>query len=340
METNANEWKSGTEALALCMICGGEYEPGTRECPDCHVSLSAVRRCPACHRIVSAKHTKCVYCRSSFTHDLAQGAVSTDGPVAEGPATLSKGVRRFRAAAVSIVTFIFVFCLGLVFLHQVSKPSVTVPIIAKSIVLQSAQLRRTPSSSSSVVGEIAAGTAVNLTGFREGDDGHWMAIDWNKTVAYLPVKVLAAPKATRADEGANALKFYMLGMETTESVDEAGKAVDYYTKTYPGNPRGEELRWVLAERARFLSQHGGPEEEKSLRREANQQYQQLVDLNGNFAEKAREALKGIDTVPSGRATRVRRHAASGNKPKADEIQIISGSGTEVISAPPVPRAAH
>ena len=71
METNANDWKSGTEALSLCMICGGEYEPGTRECPDCHVSLSMVRRCPACHRIVSAKHTKCVYCRTSFTHDLA-----------------------------------------------------------------------------------------------------------------------------------------------------------------------------------------------------------------------------------------------------------------------------
>lgn len=335
METNANEWKSGTEALALCMICGGEYQPGTRECPDCHVSLSVVRRCPNCHRIVSAKHTRCVYCRSSFTHDLAKDASSTDQPVVEGPVTLSKGIRRFRAAAVSIGTFIFVFCLGLAFLHQVNHQNSPAHIIAKSIVLQSAQLRRTPSSNSSVVGEIAPGTTVNITGFREGDEGRWMALDWNKTVAYLPVGVLAAPKAANAEEGANALKFYMLGMETAESVDESIKAVDYYAKTYPGNAHTEELRWTLAERARILSQHDGPEG-TALRHEANQEYQQIVESNGKLADKARDALKGIETIPSAQEPRGRRHAASHSKPKADEIQIISGSGTEVITAPPVP----
>jgi len=333
METNANEWKSGTEALALCMICGGEYEPGTRECPDCHVSLSVVRRCPACHRIVSAKHTKCVYCRSSFTQDLALDPLA-DGPAGEGPATRGKGVRRFRAVGVSIGTFLFVFCLGLAFLRQVSHPSVTVPVIAKSIVLQSAQLRRTPSPSSSVIGEIAPGTAVNITGFKQSDEGRWMAVDWNNTVVYLPSEVLAAPKATDADQGANALKFYMSGMETTESVDEAVKAVDYYSKAYPGNAHGEELRWVLAERVRVLSQQSGPDA-AALRREANQQLQQLVDLNGKFAAKARDALKGIEATPSASAQepRTRRHAAGRSKPKADEIQIISGSGTEVITAP-------
>jgi hypothetical protein len=154
-------------------------------------------------------------------------------------------------------------------------------------------------------------------------------------VVYLPTEVLAAPKATEADEGANALKFYMLGMATTESIDEAVKAVDYYGKAYPGNPRGEELRWVLAERVRVLSQQGGTEG-VALRREANQQYQELVDLNGKFADKARDALKGIETNPSRRELRGRRHATGTHKPKADQIQIISGSGTEVITAPPVP----
>ncbi|MGC2210970.1 MAG: hypothetical protein WA532_12760 [Candidatus Korobacteraceae bacterium] len=335
METNANDWKSGTEALSLCMICGGEYEPGTRECPDCHVSLSMVRRCPACHRIVSAKHTKCVHCRTSFTHELATDALSTGQPAVGGPLTRSKGVRRFRAAAVSIGTFLFVFCLGLAFLRQVNQPGASVPVIAKSIVLQSAQLRRTPSSSSSVVGQIAPGTAVNITGFKESDEGRWMALDWNKSVVYLPTEVLAAPKATAADEGANALKFYLLGMVTTESVDEAIKAVDYYVKVFPSNAHGEELRWVLAERVRVLSQQGGTES-ATLRREANLQYQQLVDLNGQYADKARDALKGIETIPSRKEPRVRQHAASTHKPKADQIQIISGSGTKVITAPPVP----
>lgn len=335
METNANEWKTGTEALALCMICGAEYEPGTRECPDCHVSLSVVRRCPACHRIVSAKHTRCVHCRAAFTTELPKGPLSTE-PTNEGPAGLSKSARRFRAAAVSIATFIFVFCLGLAFLRQVGQPTFTVHVIAKSMVLKSAQLRHTPSSRSSVVVEIAPGTAVNITGFRESDNDRWMALEWNKAVGYLPAEVLAAPKAATADAGANALKFFMLGMETAESVDESVKAVDYYAKTYPGNAHGEELRWVLAERARVLSQQGTPAEGASLRRESNQQYQQLVDLNGKFAEKAREALNGNETSPSAQEPRGRRHADSRQKPEPDEIQIISGSGTKVITAPPVP----
>ena len=136
-------------------------------------------------------------------------------------------------------------------------------------------------------------------------------------------------------EGANALKFYMSGMETTESVDEAVKAVDYYSKVYPGNAHGEELRWVLAERMRVLSQQASPDA-AALRREANQQFQQLVDSNGTFADKGRDALKGIEPVPSAQEPRARRHAASRSKPKSDEIQIISGSGTEVITAPAVP----
>ena len=86
-------------------------------------------------------------------------------------------------------------------------------------------------------------------------------------------------------------------METTESVDESIKAVDYYAKTYPGNAHTEELRWTLAERARVLSQRGGPEG-TDLRHEANQEYQQIVDSNGKLADKARDALKGIETIPS------------------------------------------
>ena len=115
------------------------------------------------------------------------------------------------------------------------------------------------------------------------------------------------------DEGANALKFYMSGMVTTESVDEAVKAVDYYVKVFPSNAHGEELRWVLAERVRVLSQQGGTEG-ATLRREANQQYQQLVDLNGKYADKARDALKGIETIPSAQGTA--GAAACGRHPQA------------------------
>src|SRR6266568_7544535 len=107
-DINANEWKSGTDAIAMCMICGGEYAADTELCPDCNVSLSVVRRCPSCSRIVSFQHTKCVYCRVPFTHEAPKSLLSGD-IIPEMPRAPNQGQRRFRAAAVSIVTFIIVF---------------------------------------------------------------------------------------------------------------------------------------------------------------------------------------------------------------------------------------
>jgi hypothetical protein len=332
MESNAGEWITGTEALGMCMICGGEYEPGAQECPDCHVSLSVVRRCPSCHRIVSAQHKKCVYCHFPFTHELPKGSVPAELPAAEGPRKLSAGAQRFRAAAVSIATFVFVFGLGLAFLHKMNTPAIVGHIIAQSHVLHSAQLRFTPSSTSSVVAQVKSGTAVNLTGYRESDEGRWMALDWNNTTAYLPVKDLSAPRAVDENDGANVLKFYLAGMETAESADEAVKAVDFYTLTFPGDAHGEELRWVLAERLRALSQSAGPQG-PALRRQANQQYEQVADLKGKFAEKAREVLTH---TPSGQEPV--SHPRGSNR-KADGLEIIGGSGTQTSTGNSAPHEA-
>jgi hypothetical protein len=322
--TNADDWKTGTDAIALCMICGSEYAVGTRECPDCHVSLSVVRRCPNCHRVVSAQHSKCVYCRSSFTHELPKDPRLDEVPDLDRQHALSVGVRRFRAAAVSIATFVTVFCLGLVFLRQINKPIFTPQIIAKSSVLHSAQLRRAPSLSSSIVGKAASGTAVSVTGFRENDQGRWMTLDWNNAAAYLPVSDLSAPRAVDGNGGGDALNFYISAMDA-ESVDEAVKQVDYYARAFPDNAHGEELKWALAERVRALSQRGGSQG-SALRREANQLYQQLVALNGKYAEKAQDALTRTPSAPETEARpRVPRR-------KADGLQIIGGSGTEITTS--------
>jgi hypothetical protein len=326
---NADDWKTGTDALALCMICGGEYATGTRECPDCHVSLSVVRRCPNCHRVVSAQHSKCVYCRSSFTHELPKDAFPEDLPALDKQRSMGAGLRRFRAAAVSIGTFVFVFCLGMVFLRQINKPpAFPVHVVAKSHVLHSAELRRAPSYSSSVVGKVVSGASVNLTGFRENDQGRWMTVDWNNTVAYLPVSDLAVPQPVEASDGANALKFYLLGMEP-DSVDEAVKAVDSYAQAFPKNPHGEELKWVLAERIRSLSQHGGPQG-TALRRQANQLYQLLAESNGTYAGKAHDAL---NRVPTSTEPQSRAHVSVR---KTDSLEIIGGSGTEVSTTQSAP----
>jgi hypothetical protein len=328
MDFHPTEWKTGTEALALCMICGAEYPAGTKECPDCKVSLSLVRRCPNCRKIVSAQHTKCVYCRAPFTEELFARRVPQELQTldSEGP---SPAARRFRAAAVSITTFVVVFSLGMFFLHQINKPAVTLAIIAKAQVAHSAELRRTPSFHSSTLSKISAGTPLNITSFEENDDGRWMAVDWNGMAAYLPANDVSVPQPVDANEGANALKFYLAGMDS-DSAANAGKAVDEYAQRYPGNAHIEELRWSLAERLRTLAQRGG-EQAAALRSQANQQYEQLAAGNGSFAARAREALQ---RTPSTVGPALRQHIST---PHKDEIQIIGGSG---VSASGSPSGAH
>lgn len=329
MKSGTDEWKSGTEILALCMICGAEYSIGTSVCPDCNVSLSMVRRCPNCHRIVSAKHVKCVHCRTPFTSESPEELSQEELPKTQSPPTLSERTKKFRAAAVSIVVFVIVFSLGLVFRH-LNAPSSSVHIIAKSDVLHNTQLRRSPSLGSAVVGTLAAGASVDLTGFREKDQGRWMTLNWNNAVAYVLSSDLTPPMAVDADEGANALKFYLSGLEASESVDAAEKAVDYYAQAYPTNPHRNELRWILAERLKTLSLDGGSKG-SALRHEANEQYEKLATTNGDYAEKARNALAKISTAPA--------FVAAPHKParKVNGLQIVDDSGTHNLTTASTPR---
>lgn len=323
-EINMEEWKTGTEAIGFCMICGAEYEPTRRECPDCHVSLSVVRRCPKCHRIVSAQHNRCVYCRTSFTCEMPEKAPADEALTVEG-ARIGKEEKHLRALAVGVVTFVLMFCLGLVFVRQVHRMDTPVYLIARSYVLRPIGLRQAPGLGSTVIDNVQAGTKVNLTGYRNSDQGQgWIALDWNHETAYVPAGELAAPKALDTGEGANVLKFYLAGMTAAEDVNDAVQAVDYYARAFPGDVHGEELRWILAERIRYLSQRGGPEE-AALRRQAMEQYAQLEASKGSFAGKAQAATKFSSAAELAAAARRSGH-------KTEGLQVVGGSGTKTSTA--------
>lgn len=228
------------------------------------MSLAAVRHCPKCNKFVAEQHTKCLYCGTSFIHDPLEGLSPTELPVNRNPFGLSRrAVRQLRAASVSILTFVVVFCLGAVFLAQENKASAPVRVIAKSSVLHRADLRRNPSMDSAIIGNAAPGTSVSLTGFLGGERDRWVTLNWNNEVVYAPASDLTAPLAVDADEGANVLKFYLSGLQGSESVEAATKAVDYYAKTFPENPRRNELRFILAERVKALSLDGSPRSKHS-----------------------------------------------------------------------------
>ncbi|HVJ04448.1 MAG TPA: hypothetical protein VM578_02120 [Candidatus Saccharimonadales bacterium] len=234
--------------------------------------------------------------------------------------------RRFRAAAVSVVTFIVVFCIGLLFIQRSNRPNVTVHVVARSYTLRPIALRHAPSLSSSTVDSVAAGTTMDITGFASDNDAQrWITLRWKDAAAYAPASDLAPPKALDVD-GADVLKYYLIGMESSETIDEAVKAVDYYARAFPGDVHGDELRWILAERLRSLSQHGGSREAATLRQRANQQYEQLISANGRYAEKAREALT---KSPSAAASAVPQRAHSA---KSDELEVVGGSGTQTSTA--------
>jgi hypothetical protein len=325
-ETDMEEWKSGTEAIGFCMICGAEYEPTQRECPDCQVSLSVVRRCPACHRIVSAQHNKCVYCRTAFTNEMPEKTLTDEVQTVGGPRT-GKNERHLRATAVSVVTFVLMFCLGLLFVREVHRMNTPIHIIARSYVLRPIGLRQSPSLGSTMIDNVKAGTKVNLTGYRSSAQGQgWIALDWNHKTAYVLAGELAAPTALDTGEGANVLKFYLLGMTAAADVDDAVKAVDSYAREFPGDIHGEELRWILAERIRHLSLRGGSEE-AALRHQALQQYEQLEASKGRFAGMAQDAARFSSAA---------KLAASARRPgrKTDGLHVAGGSGTK--TSPPSP----
>ena len=322
-DLHADEWKSGTEALAFCVICGGEYPPGTQECPDCNVSLSMVRRCPACQKIVSAQHKKCVYCRTPFTEDLAKPLPELFPEVQEQ----EESVRRFRAGAVSIATFMVVFLLGMFFLKMIQKPVLTMQVLAKARMLHSVPARRAPTSNSSNLGKVISGTPVRITGYQESDQGRWMTLEWNNMAAYVPMADVSAPHPINAD-GASALKFYISGIDSPDSARESLNAVDEYAKAFPGDAHVDELRFALAERLRALSQRGGPEAPE-LHRQSTQIFEDLAAGNGSFAGQARAAQEQASRSSARPADRKRAAAA----PKRDSLQIIGGSGTRTSTAP-------
>jgi hypothetical protein len=316
------QWKSGTEALALCMICAAEYPPDTRECPDCNVTLSVVRRCPKCAKIVSAQHKRCVHCRMPFTLELPEGFRPAPEAVPANTVGPSRAVRRFRAALVSVSTFIIVFTLGMLFMRQINKPAFPLQIIAQAKVIHAAELRRSASSTASNAGQLTTGTTVNLTGFQENDRGRWVAVDVNNSVLYLPASAIAAPFAVEAGEGGNALKFYLAGMESGEAAEQAVKAVDDYAKNFPKDGHTEELRLALADRLKSFAQRGGPRA-ADLHRQAMQQYEKIAASNGQYAGRAREALAKPASAP--------QHEA---KPrvapvKREPVQIIGASGAQI-----------
>jgi len=103
-------------------------------------------------------------------------------------------------------------------------------------------------------------------------------------------------------------------------VGEAKQAVEFYRSTYPNSSRGEDLRWLLAEGMRKLAE--GSEHRPALLASAREQYHQIAQSGGEYADRARQTLEQLPTdSPVGAA----HHSAKPSS--ALGFSVVGGSVT-------------
>ncbi len=302
-ESIEQEREAGSEVFLQCQRCAAEFELGTEACPVCCVPLSLVRRCPTCCRIVFARHKQCTHCHTALDRELPKIRSGSEELTYGDPA--SRGVGGYRRAVIMTLTTAVLLFLGIGVFQLMNPPDPPqVHAIARSYALHTVELRRAPSTGSAIVGRLATGTEVNLTGFRDLDKGQlWMILPLEDSVAYAPASDLAPPQAIDADAGADALRAYLMVLKSAKSVGAAMKAVDYYIQVFPGSERGAELRRILAKRLRTMSRHAGPAE-LALLRQANRQHKAInasASVAG-VAEKTGLRIEGASKVESSKSS--------------------------------------
>ncbi|HWR35690.1 MAG TPA: zinc ribbon domain-containing protein [Clostridia bacterium] len=321
----------GAEPFAVCTICNAEFDTGQGQCPHCNVALSVVRRCPGCDRLVSAKHTKCLYCSQPF---IRSGEEKQERASAESVRPASsysdRRSKQYRAMLVSVFTFCVVFGLGLATMRYIERrDAITVPVIATTYALHAIDIKRSASPASSTAGNIGAGSVVSITGFEAADTTHrWLKLHWKGAPGYVDADSMAPPKAAVAESGFEALKFYLLGLAQPDLIGDAVEAVDYYGKAFPGNPHVHELRWIVAERGRYLAQRG--KLSKDWLRKTREQYEQVAASDNAFAEKARAAL----TVPITAIADTEEPRSRPSKPQRAGLQILDSRSTGQSNSSP------
>lgn len=314
-----SKWAPGAEPLALCMSCNATFPPEATECPNCLVGLSLVRKCPSCERIQSAQHLTCIYCANSFMQVEGLGVVAA-GPLKQRRRDAEKRLRIMAAGAVA-----FVVVAGIVYFlvrRGFQKPP---DPIALSYVLQSTSMRSGPSPDAPPIKDLEQAEIVQIIDYTHDSMGNrWFRIISKDLSGYVRTREVAPPKGLTPEKGFEALRHSLLGLDDPVLLGEATKAVENYRDTFPASPHIDEVRWLLAERTRDLAERG----DRRLLAKAREQYEQLAQSGGEFAERARQAL---DQFPAP-APRAGPSRASSSAPL--QFSIVGGSVASSAAPPP------
>lgn len=327
------EWADDAKPLAICMICNAEFPETETHCPTCHQKLALMHRCPKCGRIVSAKHLRCPFCTRQFVKGEELDAPLSDAltlkvEIDKARIREHQGKRQKLVLLFSLGVFALVFVIAALVLHFQSKGPSRSSLLGSSYALRVLDVRRTPSAQVYSVGKLAAGAVVQITGIQRDDQGiDWFAIQQENTSGYVRVDELAPPKGANADGGYQLLNISIADLKYSAEAGNALLAADLYRRTYPADPRGQELLWRLAGKCREL---GVGSQSRDMLATARRAYQELVAANGEYSARSLEFLKEIPELPPTRS--------SGSRPGKDATP--AASGLEIIGASNIQPAAN
>lgn len=327
------EWADDAKPLAICMICNAEFPETETHCPTCHQKLALMHRCPKCSRIVSAKHLRCPFCTRQFVKGEELDAPLSDALTLKVETEKSRirahqGKRQKLVLLFSLGVFALVFVIATLVLHFQSRRSSGRTLLGSSYTLHVLDVHREPSGQAFSTGKLAAGAIVQIIGIQRDDQGiDWFAIQQQDASGYVRVDELAPPKGANADGGYQLLNISFADLKDPAEAPDAMLAAELYRRTYPADPRGQELLWRLAGKCREL---GVGNQSRDMLATARRAYQELVAANGEYSARSLELLKEIPELPPTRG--------SSSRPGKDANP--AGSPLEIIGASNIQPAAN
>ena len=322
-------WAPGAEPMAICMSCNSTFPPHFLECTQCQVALSVIRKCPSCGKVQSANHVTCIYCADSFLQE--------DGLMPTGPGPLARRVlraeRRLRIIAVAVIALLVVGGGGLAVKWLISAK--TYPILGQSYVLEPLSMRTKAAPDAPPVKDLAQGDMVSISDYSHDLVGNrWFRITSGGISGYVPAESLAPPKSNDPEKGYEILRHSLMTLDNPEVVALATQAVDLYHTSHPASSHYEELRWLLAERTRQISQS---RRSAAMGETARKIFEEIAKGSGEFSGRAREALEELPAPSRSSPPRSTRRESSDTSWRAVGGSGAGAAGYRVDPSAPIRR---
>lgn len=311
---------SNAQAFAICGVCDKSYPAEIPECPKCKSPLSTVRRCPNCTKIVSAKHQRCIYCSTSFLQDEPDFSAPRQAPIAAAPVGPDPDERR-KAILVSVAVFLVVMFFGLYFTIDRGSKGGT-EVAATTYVVRDAPLRLQPNQNAGSSTTLPSSTVLSLMNLAlDSEGGRWFTARHDETSGFIAVADVAPPKVRLPELGSQMLRAWLLSFKDPGMVVEADNAVSYFCAQFKNSPHCDELRWVAAERFRYIAQREGSQDALARSR------RMFAAVRDNKGPNSAEAAKVLDGLSEPGEERSHSNRTSGAKTPPSKGSTL-GSGRE------------